>query len=224
MAIDTKQLYDFVLLVANKEQQGFITASDFEAALDSAQLELIKDRFNNPNTYQPGRPVSRVGYGQSGKVMDDLALVTKESTGAISSGSFSTTFPADYLHFISLSGAYGNYDLVSADSYHNVRNNSMMQHTAFGRKVCMLDSGGITCFPSASGGGLTLFYIKRPVKGTLTETVNASTGAITIATNQAISDMPEQVFNELAWRILSILGMNIKDQALTQYAEMQEKE
>lgn len=224
MAIDTKQLYDFVSFAMNKEQQGYVKASDFEKALDSAQLELVKDRFNNPNTYQPGRPVSRVAYGQSGKVHDDLRLLIKNNTSFITNGATAST-PADYLHFLSMYDSFGTYDYVTAEVYHRATVSSLLNTTNLARKLCTIDSGGVAIYPQQqTPHNVAFVYLKRPTKGTLTETVNPTTGAITVATNQAISDMPEQVFNELAWRIMSILGVNIKDQMVLQYAEMQEKE
>lgn len=235
MAIDTKTLYDFVQFAANKEQAGFITASEFEQALDSAQLELIKDRYNNPNTYQPGRPVSRVGYGQSGKVDDDLRLVTKESSlafGTYNNG-LKYDLPSDYLHFVSAQRGHPqtqNIKKVSIERF-NYRKNSMLfsANLTYGGTmdfgVCCVVNSTLRVFPANPTNATVEFtYIKRPTKGTLTETINVTTGSITVATNQTISDMPEQVFNELAWRILSIFGINIREQALMQYAEMQEKE
>jgi len=80
-------------------------------------------------------------------------------------------------------------------------------------------------FPHLStGSDVNIQYIKRPTKGTLTETINATTGAISVSTNQALSDMPESLFNELSWRILSLFGLNLRDAQITQYAEGQEKE
>jgi len=32
------------------------------------------------------------------------------------------------------------------------------------------------------------------------------------------------LFNEMAWRILSLFGLNLRDAQITQYAEGQEKE
>ena len=58
---------------------------------------------------------------------------------------------------------------------------------------------------------------------TLIESINSTTGLITVTTGASVN-LPETLFNEMAWRILSLFGLNLRDAQITQYAEGQEKE
>ena len=243
MAIDTKTLYDFVQFVANKEQAGFITTDEFEQAADSAQLELIRDRLGNPNSTQPGRPVPMGGYGTSQLITDDLRhLITHSyySTVAASTAFFGTSLnftevalQSDHLYLLNVTQhsnlAYADrgrrpVKIVDFQEFWAVLDSALFRPTGDYPYGVIADDK-VYIFPHLStGSDVNIQYIKRPVKGTLTETINATTGAISVSTNQALSDMPESLFNELAWRILSLFGLNLRDAQITQYAEGQEKE
>ena len=48
MAININELYKFVQFVSNKEQSGYIKPSEFNIAVDRAQMQLFMERYNNP--------------------------------------------------------------------------------------------------------------------------------------------------------------------------------
>lgn len=248
MAIDTKTLYNFVQFVANKEQAGFITTDEFEQAADSAQLELIRDRIGNPNSTQPGRPVGMGGYGSSQFITDDLRkLIAQHSyTAQTTANHFTETGSTNSFSQFSLSGLteeflyllnVTRYDDVSTEAtdfvkpvkivdvqeFYSVLESDLFRPTAAYPYGMIIDDK-IFVYPQDTANFINIQYIRRPVKGTLTETVDGTTGAITVTTNQAFSDLSESLFNEMAWRILSLFGLNLRDAQITQYAEGQEKE
>ena len=241
MAIDTKTLYDFVQFVANKEQSGFITTDEFEQAADSAQLELIRDRIGNPNSTQPGRPVGMGGYGTSQFVTDDLRQLIKnheyssttsvqEFGGNTSSSSFSeVSLQSDHLYLINVVRIAGNLapvrsvKIVDIQKFYSLMESAILKPTAeypYG----FIYEDKLFIHPHDASEHPAIQYIKRPTKGTLTESIDATTGAITVSTNVSFTDLPESLFNEMAWRTLSLFGLNLRDAQITQYAEGQEKE
>jgi len=91
-------------MVANKEQGGFISPDDFNTAMDAAQMEFFNDRYGQPATYQPGRPVPTVGYPQSQKVHDDISVLMEfERIYDTSINPYKDLKNGEYLHFV---GAY----------------------------------------------------------------------------------------------------------------------
>ena len=76
--INVNELYEFVQFVSNKEQSGYVKPSEFNLAIDRAQMQLFMERYNNPAEYQPGRPVPRVAYQQTQKISDDLRPFIKK--------------------------------------------------------------------------------------------------------------------------------------------------
>ena len=96
--IDINELYRFVQFVSNKEQSGYVKPSEFNIAVDRAQMQLFMERYNNPAEYQPGRPIPRVAYQQTQKISDDLRMFIKRVTLPINSNGM-MNYPDDYIHF-----------------------------------------------------------------------------------------------------------------------------
>ena len=98
MAININEVYKFVQFISNKEQSGFVKPSEFNIAVDRAQMQFFMERYNNPAEYQPGRPIPRVAYNQTQKVSDDLRqFITRATLPVDNTGLMS--YPLDYLHF-----------------------------------------------------------------------------------------------------------------------------
>ena len=60
--MNINECYEYIQMVANKEQGGFISPDDFNTAMDAAQMEFFNDRYGQPATYQPGRPVPTLDF------------------------------------------------------------------------------------------------------------------------------------------------------------------
>ena len=105
MAINIDEVYRFVQFIANKEQSGFIKPSDFNLAVDRAQMQLFMERYGNPAEYQPGRPIPRIAYSQTQKISDDLRYFIRRVSLPIDSNGL-MLYPNDYLHFSSASTNY----------------------------------------------------------------------------------------------------------------------
>lgn len=245
MAIDTKTLYDFVQFVANKEQAGFITTDEFEQAADSAQLEIIRDRIGNPNSTQPGRPVGMGGYGTSQLITDDLRHLIKtfiyssntQETGAWGGSGTNTSFSqvtlqSDHLYLLNVTRKSTStfsesfvrpVKIVDVQEMYSLLDSDLFRPTP-DYPYGMIINDKISIYPYDSSNHPGIQYIKRPTKGTLTESIDGVSGAITVSTNATFADLPESLFNEVAWRTLSLFGLNLKDAQITQYAEGQEKE
>ena len=102
--MNINECYEYIQLVSNKEQGGFISPEDFNRAIDAAQMEFFNDRYGQPATYQPGRPVPVVGYPQSQKVHDDISILMEfERVYDTSLNPYKDLKNGEYLHFV---GAY----------------------------------------------------------------------------------------------------------------------
>lgn len=253
MAVDTKELYDFVQFVMNKEQQGFVKTSEFVMAAESAQIELVRDRLGRPEGNQPGRPVARMGYGSQQIITDDLrhlirgkdVVAAEENDGLFGGGVATNQYSSydlstiDYIQIISIqrekttgTALSKTVKIVDAQEFYSALDSAAFVPThdypigSFLGANTSIPAAELVVAPKAPDKvfEIRVNYIKNPIKGTLTESINASTGVITVTTNQTMSDVPKSLFNELAWRVLSIFGLNLREASITQFAEMQEKE
>ena len=95
MAISVDTVYQRVLVLANKEQRGYITPQEFNLLANQAQQEIFEQYFYDINQRSRIEPDSPGVRGE-----EDLGLLLTEKIGhhtsiaAVTSG---TTFPANYM-------------------------------------------------------------------------------------------------------------------------------
>ena len=95
MAISVDTVYQRVLVLANKEQRGYITPQEFNLLANQAQQQIFEQYFydiNQRSRIEPDSP------GVSGE--EDLGLLLTEKIGhhtSIDTVSSGTTFPANYM-------------------------------------------------------------------------------------------------------------------------------
>tara|TARA_R110000737_G_scaffold271325_3_gene278391 strand:- start:134 stop:868 length:735 start_codon:yes stop_codon:yes gene_type:complete len=242
MAININELYKFVQFVSNKEQSGYIKPSEFNIAVDRAQMQLFMERYNNPAEYQPGRPVPRVSYQQTQKVSDDLRpFIKKVYQPLTGDGKFVWSNLPDYMHLSSLRAQYYKVDNTNGESYLRTSrikilddselsvylDSSILQPTTE-YPIAAIYNGYLQVYPT-NIGGVDVTYLSRPNKpddGQFWEfTVNVTTGMPDY--NPATStnlNWSNELFNEIGIRILSFCSVNLKDTTLTQYSELKKQQ
>ena len=95
MAISVDTVYQRVLVLANKEQRGYITPQEFNLLANQAQQQIFEQYFYDINQRSRIEPDSPGVRGE-----EDLGLLLTEKIGhhtsiaAVTSG---TTFPANYM-------------------------------------------------------------------------------------------------------------------------------
>ena len=249
MAINIDELYKFVQFVANKEQSGFIKPSEFNLSVDRAQMQLFMERYGNPAEYQPGRPIPRVAYNQTQKISDDLReFIVRGTLYVPSTGIMKypldylhfSSASSTYLDS-SISSKDRNSDcpgcskeekrknikasivnkVVSVrpiDDFElaNILGSSIVAPT---REYPILTfySEGVQYHPKDIGS-VDFVYLRRPAKALWAFTTPTSKPEYDAA-NSIDLEWPEQVFNEIAVRILSFVGINLREGDLAQYSE-----
>lgn len=249
MAINIDELYKFVQFVANKEQSGFIKPSEFNLSVDRAQMQLFMERYGNPAEYQPGRPIPRVAYNQTQKVSDDLRKFIVRSTLNVNSNGImpypsnylhfssasssyvdSTITSQDEMEDCPdcnkvsrkknlLASVYSKVVSVRpVDDFElsNILGSSIVAPTKE-YPVLAFYQEGVQYHPKDIGS-VDFVYLRRPRKGLWAYTTPTSKPEYDSA-NSIDLEWPEQVFNEIAVRILSFVGINLREADLTQYSE-----
>tara|TARA_R100000664_G_C2749112_1_gene136506 strand:- start:258 stop:1031 length:774 start_codon:yes stop_codon:yes gene_type:complete len=250
MAISVNELYRFVQFVANKEQSGFIKPSEFNLAVDRAQMQFFMERYGNPAEYQPGRPIPRVAYNQTQKVSDDLRKFIKRSAIPVDVNGI-MQYPEDYLHFSSATYHFveqpvstetpdDNCDDCPGSGTSTVTIGEITNHTVTVRPVddselsYLLQSSivrpdeknpvltfyqeGVQYHPK-NLGAVDFVYLRRPIKPEWSFNLNSNGRPEYDPVSSVDLEWPEQVFNEIAVRILSFVGVNLREGELTQYSE-----
>lgn len=230
MPIDVNELYQFVQFVANKEQSGFIKPNEFNLAADRAQMQFFMERYNNPAEYQPGRPIPRVAFQQSQKVSDDLRVFMESED--IANNESIAGLNSDYVHLVSLRTAGGNHIKLLDDSEVGHILNSALTPPTDAYPVAYIVGDEIKLEGTNSA---KLTYLRRPEKplweyykdssGNPTDsTGNPTTYPVYDSTTSTELEFPDETFNEIAIRVLSFVGINLRENQLSQYTEMKKSQ
>ena len=217
MTID--ELYKFVQFVANKEQRGFIKPSEFNLLAERAQLDIIKDRYgkSGANPQAPPTPLTR-------SVMDDLAPVIEKATITYDASGTNDAFsyPTDYLYFVRMTLAAKNVEIINHDQLGARLSSSLVAPSADYPIAVMIDEG-FEIYSSASedtSGTVVLTYAKVPPKPFWAYVISNGTYiySSTMSENQQLT-LPESTHSEIASRMLSYIGISLRDQEALQYGE-----
>lgn len=232
--ININDLYRFVQFISNKEQSGYVKPTEFNMAVDRAQMQLFMERYNNPAEYQPGRPIPRVSYQQTQKISDDLRPFIKKSVKTLASGKLLWSTLNDYIHISSLRVNYNSTNncgetttkkkgvKVIDDAELSTYLDSSLLKPTDRYPIAAIYNGYLQLYPETINK-LEITYLSRPQRPSDGQfwkydisndlpVYNSST-----STNLAWSD---ELFNEIAIRVLSFIGINLRENVLSQYAEI----
>lgn len=234
MAININDLYKFVQFISNKEQSGYVKPSEFNMAVDRAQMQLFMERYNNPAEYQPGRPIPRVSYQQTQKISDDLRPFIKKSVKTLASGKLLWSTLNDYIHISSLRVNYNSTNncgetttkkkgvkVVDDAELSTYLDSSLLKPTDR-YPIAAIYNGYLQLYPETINK-LEITYLSRPQRPSDGEFWKYSISNdlpvynSSASTNLAWSD---ELFNEIAIRVLSFIGINLRETVLSQYAEV----
>ena len=217
MTID--ELYRYVQFLANKEQRGFIKPTEFNLLAERAQLDVIRDRYGKIGTNQasPSAP-------QSHSVLDDLAPGGEKATITYDSSGVNDAFsyPTDYLYFMRMTLAGKNVEIITHDQLAMRLDSQLMAPSADYPIAVMIDEG-FEIYSSTTedtSGTVVLTYIKKPVAPFWAYVISNGTYiySSTMNENQQLT-LAESTHNEIAQRMLSYIGISLRDQEPLSYAE-----
>ena len=235
MAINIDDLYSFVQFIANKEQSGYVKPSQFNLAVDRAQMQLFMERYNNPAEYQPGRPIPRVSYQQTQKISDDLLPFINRQTYTLNTqGRLAWTAVPDYMHISSVRAHYEYEDdcgntvtlkkrvKVVDDAEVSDYLNSPITRPTVDYPIAAIYNNFLQIYP-ITVGFIDLTYLTRPPVGEWAFTIvnNQPTYNVGASTDLVWSD---ELFNEIAIRILSFIGINLREMSISQYSETKKQQ
>ena len=211
MTID--EIYKFVQFMANKEQRGFIKPSEFNMLAKRAQLDVLKERVGKAS---PSGSI--IGYKESAQLSDELYPVTVFETSLTVSGDL-FTFPADYLHFISLKYGFNSVEMVSLGEL-NSRRGSALVNPSGRYPVGVIEASGVRVYTDTIGESNTsndakLTYIKKPSDPNWAYTIVNNIEIYNSSDSTQIT-LSDSTHKEIANRILGYVGINLREADIIQ--------
>lgn len=200
-----------MLFIVRKERGVFVTVNEAMQTLDNAQLEATEEWFST--------------YGATQIIHDAIRKLrvqksfTSDSTGLV-------TFDADYLHLIG--GAY----TVSGSTINNVRFlnedelalalKSQLRVVSTSNPIAIDASVGFRLYPAATQAGF-YNYLRRPATPVLGYTQSGRT--ITYDPNTSTQlEFTDVYINNIISRALKFWGINMAEQDIQQFAQIQTQE
>lgn len=211
MAYNINDIYNQMLFIVRKERGVFVTVNEAMQTLDNAQLEATEEWFST--------------YGATQIIHDAIRKLrvqksfTSDSTGLV-------TFDADYLHLIG--GAY----TVSGSTINNVRFlnedelalalKSQLRAVSTSNPIAIDASVGFRLYPAATQSGF-YNYLRRPAAPVLGYTQSGRT--ITYDPNTSTQlEFTDVYINNIISRALKFWGINMAEQDIQQFAQIQTQE
>jgi hypothetical protein len=211
MPYNINDIYNQMLFIVRKERGVFVTVDEAMQTLDNAQLEAVEEWFSTYGTTQIIHDAIRKLRVQKS--------FTSDSTGLV-------TFDADYLHLIG--GAY----TVSGSTINNVRFlnedelalalKSQLRAVSTSNPIAIDASVGFRLYPAATQSGF-YNYLKRPATPVLGYTQSGRT----ITYNPGAStqlEFTDVYINNIISRALKFWGINMAEQDIQQFAQIQTQE
>lgn len=218
-----------VLAIANKQNYGYITPSDFNLYAKQAQLDIFEDYFYRYNQW-----IVRQNARQSGSEYADIVKNIEEVIDIFSVVSSLTNtlnvydIPNDYYLLNVVRYNNREVDKVSNSKILNL-NASNLTAPSLLNPAYVLNGQQITVYPDTIVSGVSAQYIRRPLdpKWTFVSLIGANGEPMFDQSNSDYQDFELPVTDEpsLVAKILQYAGISIREaDVYTAGATMEQKE
>ena len=171
------------------------------------------------------------GYAQTHSSMDDIRTVVERSSLTYSSDNNGACgYPSDMLYFLKLEYEGHSVEILTQDQLRS-RLNSHLLPPSFQSPVAVMIDDGFEIYTSPdielTNGIVKCTYIKNP------STNNAPNWTYTVINGMYIYEstsqtqnllLPEHTHNEIAQRMLSYIGINLRETAVSQDGDVKTKD
>lgn len=212
-------IHEYLRFAMNKDATYWKSNAELDNAIHQAQLSLFMERVGNPAKYQVGHPIPPVSYQVTKKVSADLQPFLREAELELNEDG-ELTLPPDFVYPTSFRVTVQGSDIdVLDDDKVAKRFKSLIKPVTEEYPIAEILPDGYRVYPNT----LTTAYLKYlslPVKPVYATEIQDDDE---VYDDDASTDIqwPPITHNEIVNRALKILGVNVKDVAVTNYANYQ---
>jgi hypothetical protein len=228
--MNINDIHNNILIILDKEQQGFVTHDEIDRVLDISQMALFNTYFNNPKSAQQGQT-----YWKSQRIDDSLSPFKEKFTfasgGAISSTGV-ITLPVNFMNLLSLyttvynstlaRNIYSAVQVLNEEELIERLESQVIPVTSDDPIAIMNKNNQIQLFPeSAQSGGI--YYLRRPVKPVFGYTQVGRVVTYNSGTSTQLEWKQDDI-NNIIVGALSYLGVNLSANDIVEFAELKNKD
>lgn len=211
------RLYTLINVLLNKDQRGKITVMEFNSIVGNAQLKVISELFSvfKKTSYREMRMQLANNYGNDAftqKQLIEFYVTSKE----ININGGKAQLPPDVLYVESVFDSDNEYEKVELKTFNSLSRAKRMRPSQC-LPVFTLNNNEIRI--SSNKSSVELDYIRKSKTPKYTfqivqgiEMFNPS------ASDFQDIDIPEALFTQLLTEVLSMAGLNVREQEVEAYA------
>jgi hypothetical protein len=214
--MDVNEIYQLIQYVSNKNQQGFITPSQFNTVINQAQKSYTSYLLGSFQQYTPGRPVARVQLGQNSVLRQRLAPIITQGSLTIDPTGFSP-YPGDYLQTDAMrTNTFERIRFVQQDSLYSYYNSAIDPVAT--NPIYLIEDVGFRFYP-INLGSAKISYVSDPPDMIWAYTLDANNRPVydALASTQPVWDVASIL--DIISRALAMIGVNLQAGMISQYAQ-----
>lgn len=236
------QIHDLIKFIGNKDFNGnFYKPDHFNLTIEAVNIDYFKLKHGLPEDYQLGAASARFAEMQAGRIVprqyvdatqklsDDLRKFKEAALNqSVVDGKF--LIPTNYVHCLAISYNYSRtidgevktlsrpVEILTEDQWADRMGNWIKKPTTK-RPIAIIRQTHIYIEPSTINA-VDWYYLRLPVKPVFAYTVVKDELVYDVG-NSTEFEWPAVNHMDLVRLLLSYLGINLREQQLIQYAEMQ---
>lgn len=215
--MDVNEIYQLIQYISNKNQQGYITPSQFNTVINQAQKSYTSYLLGSFQQYTPGRPVARVELGQNSVLRQRLSPIIYGYVLSVNSTGFSP-YPGDYLQADAIRSIYSfeRVRFVQQDSLYSYYNSAIDPIAT--NPIYLLEDIGFRFYPTTISSTY-LSYVRNPpdmIWGYSYDSNNRPVYNASVST-QPVWDVASIL--DIVSRALAMIGVNLQAGTISQYAQ-----
>lgn len=213
MNVDT--VYKIIDFAVGKSQNGYVSPVEFNLVINQAQIQFLDYLLGQSQSYQAGRPISKVQYGNNETTRQRLTPFILTSTLNVDINGFAA-YPANYQQTDTmLTSAYGKIKFVSQD-YLSSYITSRIDPIAY-NPIYTINENGFKFFPTNTSNPI-LNYIKNPPTIVWGYTIDSNGLPVYNPITSVDPKWYDVDMMEIIARALRIIGVNLQSNMVSQYA------
>ena len=222
--MNVNDMYRICQFAVNKAQNGYLTPSEFNLTINQAQVSYQDYLLGEFQQYQYGRPQARVNYSQNENIRQRLSPLITSSTLTIN-GSGEAAYPPDYVQADTIiTTAFNRVRFVQQDALYSYYNSQIDPIAT--NPIYLLEPTGFQFYPVTLGSAILTYVKDAPEIVWAYTTVSGrpvyaptQTGSGVTPTTGSVQPVWDNVdLLEIISRALKLIGLNLQDGQVQQYA------
>lgn len=220
MTID--EVYKFINFIVKKSNAGgYVTPSEFNLLINRAQIQYFNKLYGNQNDYRYDRPVPKISYAVTEKISNSLSPFLSDKTTVTIDVNGQCITPTDMIQMVAVTKEVSGkeYEITRVEQ-DRVANNLSSYYDAPDTEFPIYAQlrTKLQFYPKTLASA-SVIYLKKPTN--MAWAFTTVSGRYVYDPLLSVQPLWSDVdMNEVMYIALSYIGVNLKDQEVSQFANI----